>query len=632
MQIRYLSKLAFLRHGFNLYWQTLYIVPVPLDAATIGDATICCPLVIKREGDSLVCSILSTATTDLNKSCSGKKLESASFLEAITRADFTTSDTSPTVTRSKPCHYEAVRPTKANTYTDLTPIGDSTEEKTSSSLESLHEITKENAVFTTDLATLPSFLDLEKAQIIRFGAGIEFRLPGEELPTETKPSAVVLPCIFGSQLEGPFLLATGTAPSNVPFIGEIAIRDYYKQLKNAVVVVDDRMTDNARNLASIYRINALFIVQLSSNPGPKNTDDIMSLLNSANINAVTALAGPQSLVLIQISDRYYFYRGIANRAHINTSTLEFGSDVTSILESIDIEFILESRIERVVTLGHATPIILPTSGQLVQPRNLQRLFEELSIDQIKELEEDILAAVPQLQILLSEKELQELSKSLVSVLSSRIDNATATLRKNYTNYLTQEYKPTDPESAKKKNSMLGKLRKLTKEMQIALGPLISSLVNIISCQTTSKRTHDLKRLVRQTQILANVEAVKSMTFDTLAGFLETHAGDMGVMLLNIDTLSYSQLLGNLKDTAINARYVTRFLPPLKHSLLLQPPENSTSYSADLCFIVHAATLTQGFYISRDSMPELSSSSRSPTTMVHFKVRTVPPIQFWHCHT
>ncbi|KAK4868395.1 hypothetical protein LT330_007117 [Penicillium expansum] len=515
--------------------KTLYIVPVPLDAATIGDATICCPLVIKREGDSLVCSILSTATTDLNKSCSGKKLESASFLEAITRADFTTSDTSPTVTRN------------------LTPIGDSTEEKTSSSLESLHEITKENAVFTTDLATLPSFLDLEKAQIIRFGTGIEFRLPGEELPTETKPSAVVLPCIFGSQLEGPFLLATGTAPSNVPFIDEIAIRDYYKQLKNAVVVVDDRMTDNARNLASIYRINALFIVQLGSNPALKNTDDIMSLLNSANINAVTALAGPQSLILIQISDRFYFYRGIANRAHINTSTLEFGSDVTSILESIDVEFILESRIERVVTLGHATPIILPTSGQLVQPRDLQRLFEELSINQIKELEEDILAAVPQLQILLNEKELQELSKSLVSVLSSKIDNATATLRKNYTNYLTQEYKPTDPESAKKKNSMLGKLRKLTKEMQIALGPLISSLANIISCQTTSKRTHDLKRLVRQTQILANVEAVKSMTFDTLAGFLETYAGDMGVMLLNIDTLSYSQLLGNLKDTAINAR-------------------------------------------------------------------------------
>lgn len=441
-------------------------------------------------------------------------------------------------------------------YADVAPRGDATEEKATSSLESMPKITKENAVLVTDLATLPSFLDLEKTQIIRFGTGIEFELPGEQLPAKTKPSAVVLPCIFGSQLQGPFLLATGTVPSNVPFFDEMAIRNYYKQLKNVVVVVDDRMTDNARNIATIYRINALFIVQLSSQTKPKNTDDIMSLLDSANINAVTALAGPQSLVLIQISDRYYFYRGIANLAHLNTSTIGFGTDVTSILESAGMESMLDPRVKRIITLNDSSSIILPTSGQLVQPRHLQNMFEELSVDQLKELEEDILSAVPQLQMILNEKDLRELSKSLVFALSSKISIATATLRKAYTNYLTQKYKIRDPESVKKKNAMLGTLRRLTKEIQIALEPLISSLSNIMSSQTTSKRTHDMKRLVRQTQIQANVDAVKSMNFDTLAGYLETYAGDMGVMLLNIDTPSYSQLLSNLKNTAIDARYVT----------------------------------------------------------------------------
>ncbi|CRL26725.1 unnamed protein product [Penicillium camemberti] len=513
--------------------KVLYIVPVPLDAATIGDATICCPLVIKRDADSLICSVLPTATTDTKKSCYDKRLESHSFQEAIDRAGFNISATSPTVIQNAASRGDAI-------------------EKATSSLESMRKITKENAVFATDLATLPSFIDLEKTQIIRFGTGIEFELPGEQLPAQTEPSAVVLPCIFGSQLQGPFLLATGTVPSNVPFFDEITMRNYYKQLKNVVVVVDDRMTDNARNLATIYRINALFLVQLSSQTKPKNTDDLMSLLDSANINAVTALAGPQSLVLIQISDRYYFYRGIANRAHLNTSKIEFGTDVTSILESSGMASILDPRIERIITLGDSSPIILPTSGQLVQPRHLQSMFEELSVDQLKELEEDILSAVPQLQMLLNEKDLRELSKSLVFALSSKISNATATLRKTYTDYLTQEYNITDPESAKKKNAMLGTLRKLTREIQIALEPLISSLSNIMSSQTTSKRTHDMKRLVRQTQIQANVDAVRSMTFDTLAGYLETYAGDMGVMLLNIDTSSYSQLLRNLKSTAIDA--------------------------------------------------------------------------------
>ena len=405
---------------------------------------------------------------------------------------------------------------------------------------------------------------MEKTQIISFGTGIEFKLPDEELPTKTQPSAVVLPCIFGSQLQGPVLLATGTVPSNVPFLDESALRDYYEQLKNIVVIVDDRMTDNARNLATSYRINALFIVQLSPQNEPKNNDDVLSLLNSANINAVTALAGPQSLVLIQISEKYYFYRGLANRAHLNTSGLAFGSNVTSILKSVGMESMIDPRVERMVNLGDANTIILPTSGQLVQPQDLQKLFEELPVDQIQDLEEDISAAVPQLQTLLNQKDLQELSKALVSALSAKVSNVTAPLRNTYIKFLTQEYKMADPESVKKKNNMLGDFRKITKETQKALESAISSLANMMSSQTTSKRTHDLKRLVRQAQIHGNVEAVKSMTFDTLAGYLETYAGDMGVMLLNIETMPYRQLLGNLKSAAIDARYVQ----PTSRSLFL----------------------------------------------------------------
>ncbi len=60
------SLVPAMRRADTDYWQVLYIIPVPLDAATIGDATICCPLVIKRDGDSLICSILPKATTDRN--------------------------------------------------------------------------------------------------------------------------------------------------------------------------------------------------------------------------------------------------------------------------------------------------------------------------------------------------------------------------------------------------------------------------------------------------------------------------------------------------------------------------------------------------------------------------------------
>lgn len=486
--------------------------------------------------------------------CHSDKLISACFPEAIQRADFTIS--APIIApRGRCCPNHVDEFWEANKCKKAATVSDAAEKETSLNSDSLCRIIKENALFITDSTTVPSFLDLENTQVIRFGTGIEFELPDEKLTPKSQPSAVVLPCIFGSQLQGPVLLATGTCPTNVPFVDEFAIHNYYKQLKSAVVIVDDRMTDNARNLASVYRINALFIVQLSPQNQPKDTDEILALLNSANINAVTALAGPQSLVLIQIAEKYYFYRGLANRAHINTSRIEFGADVTAILESVGVGSILDPRIERMAILGDANPIILPTSGQFVQPKHLEKMFEDLSVDQIHDLEEDISAAIPQLQMILNQKDLQELSKALVSALSTKISNVAAPLRNKYTKFLTQEHDAANPESVRKKNDMLGNLRKITKEMQVALQPLISSLANMISSQTTSKRTHDLKRLVRQTQIQGNVEAVKSMTFDTLAGYLETYAGDMGVMLLNIKTSSYQKLLGDLKSKAIDARYV-----------------------------------------------------------------------------
>lgn len=314
------------------------------------------------------------------------------------------------------------------------------------------------------------------------------------------------------------------------------------------------MTDNARNLAPTYRMNALFIVQLTPEIESKDTDAVLSVMNSANVNAVTALAGPQSLIVVQISEKYYFYRGIANRAHLNTSRLAFGSDVTSALQSVGMDSILDPRVDRIVNLDDTNPIILPHTDQRLLPQDLQMFFEKLSVEQVHDLEEDIAAAVPQLQVLLNQGDLQEFSKTLVAALSTKINNTAGALRDNYTEFLIQEHRIHDPESVQKKSRMLGELRKTTKYIHKALEPVISFLANMISAQTTSKRTHDLNRLARQTTIQNNVESARSMTFETLAEYLEEKASDMGVMLVNIETAPYRQLLRNVKSNAIDARW------------------------------------------------------------------------------
>ena len=59
-------------------------------------------------------------------------------------------------------------------------------------------------------------------------------------------------------------------------------------------------------------------------------------------------------------------------------------------------------------------IILPTPGEFVRPQDLQQLFEELLVEELYSLEEDFAAAVLQPQSLLNQKDLQALSKTLVS--------------------------------------------------------------------------------------------------------------------------------------------------------------------------------------------------------------------------
>ncbi|RGP69383.1 hypothetical protein FLONG3_7779 [Fusarium longipes] len=515
--------------------KTLYTIPVPLDKATIGDATICCPLVVKRDGDFLVCSILPQATTDRQKSCGGDRMDSTCLSEAIPRADFTI--TAPAEDSTENVKEEEVRePAVKDTNT------------------SSQSVEKRNAVITTNPHSLPNFVNFSGTQIIRFGTGLEF-ISDENTENDNDKSAVVLPCVFGSQLEGPVLLATGKTPKNVPFQDAKALYAYYEQLDNIAVVVDERMTDNARNLASSMRMNALFIVQLKTKEKFETAEQVSSALNAANINAVTALAGPQSLILANAGDKFYFYRGLANPKILDTTDIEFGADVTDLIKSADLSSLLIPNLPRLVDLGENNDVVLPYTSQVVKAQDLVTLFDKLTIDKVKAMRNDIVAVVPQLQTLLNQKDLQRLSKDLVDTLSTKVDEIMSPKRNEYIAYLTTEFDINSKESTVKKNRMLGELRKASKQTQSSLEAVISSLTNMMSSQTTSKRTHDMKRLLRQTQINNNVEATKSMTFESLTGLLEKHAGEMGVMLLNIETTPYEQLLANLKGSLIDAKPV-----------------------------------------------------------------------------
>lgn len=471
--------------------------------------------------------------------CSGKTLPSSCFQEAISRADFAITAQQQNVSQTSQ---------KVQAAAELGEMVDK------ELLQSVQH--KDNAVIINEGVKVSEYFAKDDTQIIKFSTGIEFQLESDPSAKLGYQSSVVLPCVFGTQLEGPVLLATGRLPKNVPFQTSQTLLDYYLQRKNVVFVVNDEMMDNARSLATSYRMNAVFIVQIEPKEQLKTTDDILSALNAANVNAVTAHAGPLSLVLVEISSKYYFYRGIANRDHLNTSKLDFGADVTSIVDSAGIYNLLEQTAPRIINLAEeSNKLLLPGLHKFVTIEQLQEMFKNMAIDGAGGLEEDIHAAVTQLQVLLNQKDLQDLSKGLIATLTTKISDTVAPLRDEYLKFFTEEFDAQNKESVKKKGKMLGELRSTTKEAQKTMGPLITAFSNMLSTQTTSKRTHDLKRLARQAAIHSNVDAAKNMTFETLAGYLEDYAGDMGVLLLNINTTPYERLLGNIRGVATDVRYV-----------------------------------------------------------------------------
>ena len=304
-------------------------------------------------------------------------------------------------------------------------------------------------------------------------------------------------------------------------------------------------------------MNALFIVQLKTGKKLDTAEKVSEALSSANINAVTAFAGPQSLILASVGngEKLYFYRGLADPQVLDMSKLEFGADVTDVVKAADPGSILIPKISRLVDLEEGNNVILPYTNQVVKVEDLAQVFEQMPLEHIKtRLHDDIIAMVPQLQSLLNQQDLQKLSKTLVDTLSSKVDKIMVPLREEYIAYLTDSFDFNDKEAMLKKNRMLGDLRKTSKETQAALEPVIASLANMMSSQTTSKKTHDMKRLLRKNQIENNVQATKEMKFDKLTELLEEHAADMGVMLLNIETGPYRQVLKTLtRDSTINAK-------------------------------------------------------------------------------
>ncbi|EPS38575.1 hypothetical protein H072_7657 [Dactylellina haptotyla CBS 200.50] len=499
----------------------MYVVPVPLDQATIGEATLCAPVVGRRRGNKLCFSVLPSAVTS-QQVAGGSRLAGDTLARAIAREPPPPAPTQVGLTSAPDA-----KPAKKKTKSD----------EAKETLTIVEVDTAKPLFVTEEGCKFPEIAKGKDGNHITFFQGITVHSEQpEDVEAEDK---VVLPCALGNALEGSMILALGK-----PFTGAKVSQEQYTRLFDkaplVVFTVSDRMSDQARVLNPDLRCNALYILQTTTPIPDQSTASVEDMLNEVKINAITALSGPQSIVVIQLGDRYYFYRGI-RWPGLFEEIPKFAEDITEAIEAIfESQEAPKHPWNNIVSVGGDPTVYFKNA--ISTPDELYTNFTSLGLDELENFKPEILDTLSQLQVAMSPKDLPVFTSKLQNSLKRIIDDLVAPLKKEYVDaLLASKGKTRDPK-------LMEKYRRAEKQAKVAVQWLIDALGGLVSTRISSTRQYDLKQMIRKQKIMDNVAASKDMTYDSLALLLEEHCTEIGMVIANIESTQFRTLLEKVSDS------------------------------------------------------------------------------------
>lgn len=141
----------------------------------------------------------------------------------------------------------------------------------------------------------------DPSKYFSFSSSLKHYYGGKEhTASARKEPNVVLPLASGGLVIGNSVLVHAQKPQVEGYVAEL------KRSKCVVVIVGEEMQNSLIDKCQ-DKINAVFIVI------PKGQDETLNinrLMDNMCINAVTAMAGPCSVVVALVRGRYYYYRGV----------------------------------------------------------------------------------------------------------------------------------------------------------------------------------------------------------------------------------------------------------------------------------------------------------------------------------
>ena len=241
---------------------------------------------------------------------------------------------------------------------------------------------------------------------IKFKSCIEFYDKYKKKICENIQKDVFLPCFPGPYLSGSPLVLLSNTLSNDTNLHEFLDKSM------TICFVSDKMTSNARDTAGHYRLDCIFIIIPEEGPGNKKIKD---WLYSINKNAISAMAGPKSTILVNWENKFYFLEGYLINGFIESFECGKEIDFTK----------LKDYCEKVECLKN--PLVdlrnykLEINGLEFTNEKIIDYLENINIEDISKFKVEIINLLSQISRLYNAKEVENFIQKTIPLLNKKMD-------------------------------------------------------------------------------------------------------------------------------------------------------------------------------------------------------------------
>eukprot|EP01064_Diplonema_japonicum_P015092 TRINITY_DN22860_c0_g1_i1.p1 TRINITY_DN22860_c0_g1~~TRINITY_DN22860_c0_g1_i1.p1 ORF type:complete len:1565 (+),score=446.89 TRINITY_DN22860_c0_g1_i1:43-4737(+) len=535
-----------------------FVIRVPLDEVTIGDHTLCAPIVGRQGRDNMI------HWEVLANPCVGSGAApsfNSDSMASLERARESGSKTEP----AKPGFLaKAANLFKKTLSSTDKPSVDVCETPAPKDVQVLVEGNKRKVVILHTEDVDPSFINIVPDVYIPFGGSMAFCDAAHnyhpdyhtaEGEVKQDKESVLLPCVVPGGLVGGLLLTAGKVCA--PMKKGVDLAEFYRTTEMLVVVVSDRMIDAAREVNPDMRLNGLYIVVPSVDPPAAvfaEKNKMREYLLGLNMNAAMSLAGPQSFIVAGLKDpstglyRYFSLDGVGLRWLVESPVIPF-EEVTAQMEDLR-EWVKSTTeadecVRSVGVLVDRRTAKVTFQGALYEVAALTKLFTELTIDDFTEAKTDMKEVLAQLRMLLDDSELKKLGKTLTTVLREKMVPAWQ---------MTEEEKGSldDMLAGNMKLSASYKEHKAKcNKTKAALQWLVEELGCMVSSSKAGTIGFNIQKLAKAQKVAANVGVALNMSLKDFTDLTEQHCGEAGAVVCSVNRDAMRELLAAVATTTFS---------------------------------------------------------------------------------